>query len=581
MKPSFKLLTIIVLNFFILNFSFGQEKSKKIKNYNQKDLFSYKVNSKKYNYWSYQNRFFPKGDTLPYFVDDREYKGILNYGIVFSKIDNTPFSFLQNLNMYHLKISINECKYNPTDSIIEIQGIISGGWREKDWKDIKNNVDVFIGQKKDTVSWLYYENRTNPDEMDVKYKQEKINKFIVLDTFTSFYLKNYVHNRTNYGNERTFKIKSKVNKNSILVFGLSYTYSEIFEIGELIFSKEKRRIVKQPKEDENSFDVIIANNERISDKIKPQNETTFLKSKDIDYYKYTQKAEDYIIDNQFKKAKKAYNILLENSPFIFARDMHNAVRCNILSKDYKSAIKWCERLALKGVALNYFDAKIFNSLKKEPIWNEFIKLYPELNNKYKKGLNTNLIKGIKDLLDEDQLDYAVSRKTSGILFQTTERVTTKLIDLLKTEGYPSEEKVGLEFINDTIFKSAPDFSVLVRHAHQQKPTNLKTLKKQLIKFSSNLEYDSVRNDLKLMIETCPLQVYKGNLYILKGNKIDEKEVKRVVFRFNNKYRFITPATFVTIAVDDPNEDDSFVEKRFDFIKKLTTDWYFYENPLGY
>ena len=111
MKLASKLL-IILLNLLIINFSFGQQNTKRAKTYNQKDLFNFRVSPNKYNFWSHRNRFFPESDTLSYFVDDREYKGILNYGIEFSKIDKTVFTFLENLNMYHLKIVITDCKYN-------------------------------------------------------------------------------------------------------------------------------------------------------------------------------------------------------------------------------------------------------------------------------------------------------------------------------------------------------------------------------------------------------------------------------------------------------------------------------------
>lgn len=582
MKSTF-LIFIFILNLIIFNFSIAQKSQIKLIDFKQKEIFDYKITSKTYNFWSNKNRFFPIADTLQYFVDDRNYKGLLNYGLEFSSKDKLDFNFIENYNMYNLNVLVTKCEYNPKDSIIDIQGEITGGWSGKDWKDIKNSVEVFIGQKKDTVNLLYYENRTNPNKVNVLYEGKAIDKFVVLDTFPSFYIKYHVHNKTNYGELRTFNIKSKINKNSILAFGLSYSYSEIFEIGKLVFSTEKRKIFS--KKNDKSFDKIIVNNEKHFGEKKQLNEVTFKKLNDFDYYKITEKAEDYILDNNFKKAKKNYNILLENIPNIFARDMHNAVRCNILSKDYKSALKWCEKLVLKGIELNYFNAKIFDNLKKEMAWNAFIKKYPEHNKIYKDGLNTVLIKGIIDLLDDDQTVYvknSIKRIERSELKETTDVVTEKFISLISKEGFPSEEKIGLQMVNDTTINRSPDYYVLIAHAHQLKTNRLNDLKKIMLKSASKFEYDYQRSNLNSLIFQNCLQIYKGNLYNSKGCNLDEKEVKRITFKFNNKYSFLIMTNFVTIAHDDESNDEKFEKvfyKNYEFVKKITDDLLFYNRDF--
>jgi hypothetical protein len=63
------------------------------------------------------------------------------------------------------------------------------------------------------------------------------------------------------------------------------------------------------------------------------------------------------------------------------------------------------------------------------------------------------------LLNEDQANYGLeNRKKPKELYETTERVTDKFIDLLKREGYPSEERIGSHVINDTTLISFPDFN---------------------------------------------------------------------------------------------------------------------------
>lgn len=65
----------------------------------------------------------------------------------------------------------------------------------------------------------------------------------MLDTFPAFYLINYAHSKTevgrDYDKERDFKIVAEIDENSILTFGLSSTYSEIFEVGKLLVIRNK------------------------------------------------------------------------------------------------------------------------------------------------------------------------------------------------------------------------------------------------------------------------------------------------------------------------------------------------------
>ena len=571
------------MNIVFTNQALGQKKIQ-YKTFNQNDFEKNVVFNNVYNIWenNRSNWFSVSKDstTTAYFVDSRKYKGIINYGITFRSKNFRTFSFVEHLSMFFLKIEISKCNYNPKDSIAEIEGFVSGN---NDWgnntfiktKKIRSYVDLFLGEKTDTIRVCYLGKTFNKDSVEVKLGNKEANEFTVLDTFPAFYFKNHQYYKTNLGDKQSFKIRGKVTKNSLLAFGSFATYSAIFDVGAMIFDPEKNKRKKIIQRE--NFDCIplISNNKLIADieKEKTQKE-------EINYYNYTKSAENYILNRQYGKAKEQYNLLAQNYPTLFARDIHNAVRCAVLSRDFKNAFMWGEKLALKGIELPYFNAKIFTSLRKNPEWKSFSIKYDSVCKNAQGKFNLNLKKEITNLLNEDQADYGLeNRKNRKTLYETTERITAKLIDLLKKEGYPSEERIGSLVVKDTVLISFPDFNVLIIHALQQKPDNLSALNELLAKSSSALEYDGKRQINNTMGEGSCFRIYKGNLYSSKGCGRNELEIRRISFKFSNPNGFIMEyGNFVVEAHDSkfPDEVDNDYKQRYNLIMKLTDDWEFYE-----
>ena len=192
----------------------------------------------------------------------------------------------------------------------------------------------------------------------------------------------------------------------------------------------------------------------------------------------------------------------------------------------------------------------------------------------------NLKNELTNLLNEDQADYGLeNRKSPKVLYETTERVTGKLIDLIKKEGYPSEERIGSLVVKDTVLISFPDFNILIIHALQQKPDNLTALNELLDKSSNALEYDGKRQVNNITGEGSCFRIYKGNLYGLKSCGRNELEIKKISFKFSNPNRFIMEnGNFVIEAHDsrNPKEVDDYYKQNYNLIMKLTDDWEFYE-----
>lgn len=574
---------IILISLTCINTSLGQSQLKPIL-YNQNNFDKNKVFDEVYNLWSSENRHSSGAvkDSLTYFVDDRNYKGILNYGVTYRTKTFKNFRLIESLSMCFIKVEINKCTYNPQDNVIDIEGFVSSN---DDWgsnvvmktKKIKNYIDIFTGEKTDVKKICYLGKLVNKDSIEVKLKNKEIDQTTtILDTFPAFYFKNYSPIKVNLGTKVPFKISGKVSKNTLLVFGSASTYSEIYDLGSMIYDPQKNQQKKVVRKEELDCRPLITGNKLVADIEKEK-----AQKQEITYYTYTQKAENYILSRQYAKAKDEYNLLSQNYPVLFARDIHNAIRCAILSRDIKTAFAWSQKLALKGIDLPYFNATIFNGMRKNPEWKSFSIKYDSVCQLAKSHWNLTLKKELKDLLNEDQTDYGLeNRKKPKQLHETTERVTGKLIDLLKREGYPTEEKIGSHVIRDTVLVSFPDFNMLIRHAVQQKTDNLDALNEILDKCIIALEYDSKRsfnNDKEL--GSC-FHIYKGSLYISKScGTRDDVEVRKISFKFNNPKSFIMDyGNYVIEAHDSKNQkdvDDHYAEN-FNLIMKLTDDWEFYE-----
>lgn len=579
MKNTIQKSLLLMLYFVFIYSTFGQIQTKN-RTYYQRDFEKNKAFEKTYHLWWSKDNWGPiVKDTIPYFVDDRNYKGIINYGVEFKSKDFRLFNYFESLTMFLLKVEIEKCKFNSKDSLIELEGFVDGGWGEKakyGKDEPKNYIDVFIGKKTDTITKCYYNAAVNGDRIETTLSKKIIDENFVLDSFPSFYFKNPTYYRLASKGKRSFKIKAKINKNSILAFGGSSCYSEIFDIGSMVFIPNKNKNNKIRKKDNKKYVDILINNKLVADIEKEK-----AADNEISYYTYTEKAENYILRKQYANAKETYLILNKEYKTLFARDIHNAIRCAVLSRDYENAFFWGEKLANKGINICYFDASIFNNLKKNSDWKKFTIRFDSISNESKKRININLKLELEQLLEEDQSDYGLAnRKDSKTLYETTVRVTDKLIELLKKEGYPSEEKIGVCTKNDTTLIFAPSYNVLIRHAIQQKPKNLNILNKLLSKSEDTLEYDSKRSPNNVFIHNSCFHIYKGNLYILKSCVENDLMVRKMKFKFKNPNNFIIYNDNYVISEynkENPEEYDKYYNDNYNFIMKLTDDWEFYEH----
>ena len=146
-------LNYCILLFIITLFTLAQ--SGKTKRYSNNQMLSHKISTPKQNYYNSKNSYVPNQDTLNYFVDERNYKVIQEHDIVFFNELNQIRDVIEVNPHQLLEINFTKLKYNKIDSIFIVEGAIKNGWDGRGYQNFRNNVDVFIGNYQDTISYSY------------------------------------------------------------------------------------------------------------------------------------------------------------------------------------------------------------------------------------------------------------------------------------------------------------------------------------------------------------------------------------------------------------------------------------------
>jgi len=135
-----------------------------------------------------------------------------------------------------LKIITDKITLDKTSRFFQISGQITGAWESV----IPTEFEIYIGHRIDTISDI----TLSPSlEATVFYNGKKLDTTVVLDRVPAFYMTklqkfNVSRGTKNLKNsnykEMLFNISAVIDDKSILVFGLSSRYAEIFEIGKLL-----------------------------------------------------------------------------------------------------------------------------------------------------------------------------------------------------------------------------------------------------------------------------------------------------------------------------------------------------------
>lgn len=256
-------------------------------------------------------------------------------------------------------------------------------------------------------------------------------------------------------------------------------------------------------------------------------------------------AENSIINKDYIKANDFYLKAFKLNSYIFGIDAENALLTCIEKKNWKDASFWSEKLFLKGVRLNFFESSKYYEFKKTSEWKTLFKSFKNLNNKFLKNTNSKLIDSLSLLTELDQFQYC-QIPTGKTNFKESSNKTVILDflfnNLIKNKGFPTEEKVGLNIVNDTFISPLPKYYALLRHSYQSNlQTTDSTFKVAIkdLKFKKDVYYNiSSSDEMTYVVINC--KIYE--------NKYFTNEDLRRKIVFDNKENYIGFKFFTNLAL---------------------------------
>ena len=220
------IINILVISIFTISFTYSQNNLEKIE-YNE--LLKYKVDQNRFDFGWLDNVF----SGIPCFRDYTD--NDIQTQLIDSKSDSIIYSSTEP-DKNGLVIIPNNISIDRENKSFHISGKITGGWNSV----IPSEFEIYIGHRKDTISNITLAPNLHGD---IYFNGEKVDSTIIVDVVPAFYMTNLQKFNAYRGEknikfskykEMLFDIETVIDEKSILVFGLSFRYAEIFEIGKLL-----------------------------------------------------------------------------------------------------------------------------------------------------------------------------------------------------------------------------------------------------------------------------------------------------------------------------------------------------------
>ena len=181
-----------------------------------------------------------------------------------------------------------------------------------------------------------------------------------------------------------------------------------------------------------------------------------------DYYPLINKAEISILEKDYAAALSLYQQAFKAVPTPFARDYYNAAVCAMLLKEKNESLDYLEKLALKGVSLDYLAKQpVFDSLQTTKQWRKFKRKYPKYRQQYEKQVNLDLRADLEELHARDQY-FRQAEGGLRVYGDTLRKIevanTRQFLQWVEQYGYPGESLVG---VGDTL-EQLPRFSIIIQ-----------------------------------------------------------------------------------------------------------------------
>lgn len=275
------------------------------------------------------------------------------------------------------------------------------------------------------------------------------------------------------------------------------------------------------------------------------------------------KAENLILDNKCNEALENYNKLKNEFNYIYAKDIYNAMICANRQKNWEQTFVWAKLFLSKASVKEFFNQKKFEEFRKTKYWKKILKL------DIKDKVNITLKKKIDSLVNIDQGKFVLLKeKDVPDIYNITADIDKILFKLDKEYGGISEDNVGLNITNDTVFSFLPVYDVLLRHSYQSKKGNSY--------FDYQKNNNAIEKDMffsNIDFELQPIVFYNNQTYFLKEEFLSEE--KSELLNYIEKAKKRINHNFSDFIIFYPAAKNTFSDEESEqnFIRMLNTLYY--------
>lgn len=281
-------------------------------------------------------------------------------------------------------------------------------------------------------------------------------------------------------------------------------------------------------------------------------------------------AEYEILKEDYEKGLDYYKEASNHINKMYALDLYNSLIASIYLEDWKESAIFSGKLIDKGANRSFFNQAIFKKFKTTPQWVDLEKNIIKSYTTFSKTSDQVMIDSLGLLQEIDQKEYCLiptGRIDLSNAFDKTVFIDSLLNKLIKNRGYPNEEKVGLNIINDTFISPLPKFFPLLRHSYQANSNlidlHLKNAVQNGYLKKNVLEKISGIDKMEYLVINC--KVYKLKSLSIKGNMKSELYVKKILYNNRIKKDFIFYAPLSIINGKPQEMFGNEFEKMYEYI----------------
>lgn len=245
-----------------------------------------------------------------------------------------------------------------------------------------------------------------------------------------------------------------------------------------------------------------------------------------EYQHYCNLAELSVTRSEFFKASNYYDsAFLNQKGTPLAKDIYNAIQCNVYSLRQEQAFLLSFMLAKKGVGKRFFDRQIFSSLKKHEDWNTVL-VQADIRKKELASISNYIMVLVhkSNQLVKETIGNLKDRRPAI----ENQILINELIEVTRTSGL-SEDSIGCTMTNDSTLDVNPLFQRLItnqlliylslKEINEEGFPFLEVLLKQNLidpeNYSAMQPY-TVQNQLGMS----SLIDYKNDIYLTKSGNLD-------------------------------------------------------------